>query len=84
MLQNISALYVYQMETWNGNTEHTLFFPLTKCQLLCGPGWHLSSGQTDLKKMDLEVFQACISRNMQEAYFNKTISCIYLIGEYNL
>lgn len=74
MLQSVSDLYVYQMGASNGNTEHSLFFPLTTWEFCCGPGWHLSSGWTDLKTVDSEV----------NAYFKKTINCVYPIGEYNL
>lgn len=62
------------MEASNGNTEHILFFPLTTWEFLFGPGWHLSSGWTDFKRMDSEV----------NAYFKKTVNYIYPIGEYNL
>lgn len=74
MLQNVSDLYVYQMETSNGNIEDILFFPMTTWELLGGPGWHLSCGWTDWKKMDSDA----------NAYFKKTTNCIYLIGEYNI
>lgn len=49
-------------------------FPNDTWELLGGPGWHLSCGWTDWKKIDSDV----------NAYFKKTTNCICLIGEYNI